>query len=404
MVTHTSPLTSEIEEISALKRLRVAIIHYWFVSEGGGEKVVEALAEIFPDADIFALVVNPDKLPLSLRARRIHTSFLQKVPGATKFHRHFLLLHPVALEQFDLSAYDLVISSESGPAKGVLTSAGTFHVCYCHSPMRYLWDMHAEYRSAMKPLTRWSYTFASTWLRMWDLATASRVDSFIANSHFVAARIRKLYRRESEVIYPPVEVGTGRAQHEPGQYYLCVGRLVDYKKIDLAVRVCSALGRRLKVVGSGPQLSRLKRLAGPTVEFAGSQPASELQESFAQCRALVFPAEEDFGIVPVEAQSFGRPVIAYGAGGSLETVKGCWPDSPLEPGHTGIFFARQTEDSLKQAILRFESIEGDFSPDAIAAHASQFDSARFKREMELFLARSYREFREANISAVRECS
>jgi glycosyltransferase involved in cell wall biosynthesis len=395
--------SAAVEQAATLKRLRVAIIHYWFVSEGGGEKVVEALAEIFPQADLFALVTAPNHIPESLRNRKLQTSFLQRVPGAKKFHRHFLLLYPLALEQFDFSGYDLVISSESGPAKGILTSSRTCHVCYCHSPMRYLWDMHATYKAAMNPAVRAIYTLASSWLRIWDLATASRVDFFVANSHFVASRIEKFYRRTSKVICPPVNVAAGRVQHGPGEYYLCVGRLVDYKQVRLAVKVCTRLGRRLKIVGGGPQLKELRSIAGNTIEFTGIQSARDLEESFAHCRALLFPGEEDFGIVPVEAQSFGRPVIAYGSGGALETIDGCWPDQSLETRHTGMFFLSQTEACLEQAILRFESVETKFSPETIAAHASQFDAARFKSEMRSFLDQAYREFREQNIHPMKEC-
>jgi glycosyltransferase involved in cell wall biosynthesis len=402
MATHSSGLASA-EEISSLKHARIAIVQYWFVSRGGGEKVVEALAEIFPDADIFALVVNPDELPASLQSRRIRTSFLQKVPGARKFHRHFLLLHPTALEQFDLSGYDLVISSESGPAKGVITSAKTCHVCYCHSPMRYLWDLHSEYRASMNPLVSSVYSCASTWLRVWDLATAARVDAFVANSHFVASRIRKIYRRESAVIYPPVETTVATVQRQPGDYYLCVGRLVSYKRVDLAIQACSRMNRRLKVVGDGPELKRLHKMAGPTVEFSKFESSENLRKSFAGCRALLFPGEEDFGIVPVEAQSFGRPVIAYGSGGSLETVRGCWPDEPLESRHTGLFFGEQTVDSLEKAILQFESVEARFSPDAVGAHAQRFDSTRFKAEMQRYLTQIYGEFQEKLMSRGREC-
>lgn len=352
---------------------------------------------MFPQADLFTAVANPDRVPESLRKRNLRTSFLQKIPGAKRFHRHFLLLYPVALEEFDFSGYDLVISSESGPAKGVLTSAKTCHVCYCHSPMRYLWDMHSEYKTAMNRIVRMVYTLASSWLRVWDLATASRVDFFVANSRFVASRIWKIYRRTSEVIYPPVDVSSGRTQYQPGEYYLCVGRLVDYKQIDLAVKVCTKLGRRLKVVGDGPQLQRLRSIAGSTIEFSGIESDSGLRESFAHCRALLFPGEEDFGMVPVEAQSFGRPVIAYASGGSLETVRGCWPGEPLKITHTGIFYESQTESSLEEAILRFESVESQFSPEVIAAHACQFGTARFKSRMQLFLAQSYQSFQEKNI-------
>lgn len=378
---------------ASLQGLRVAIVHYWFVSKGGGENVVESLAEIFPQADLFALVAEPERLPASLRGRTLHTSFLQKIPWARKFHRHFLLLHPMALEQFDLSGYDLVLSSESGPAKGVITQAGTCHVCYCHSPMRYLWDMQGQYKATMNPIVRAVYTVVSSWMRVWDLATASRVDYFVANSNFVASRIRKVYRRESRVIYPPVDVTSGSPQHDPGEFYLCVGRLVDYKRTELAVEACSRLGRRLKVVGQGPQLQKLKNIAGPTVDFVGFQSDNELRDSYARCRALLFPGEEDFGIVPVEAQSFGRPVIAYASGGSLETVRGNWPNKSFTGAETGIFFTEQSASSMEEAILRFESLERSFSPQAISTHAGQFRTSRFQVEMLDFLTASYVEHR-----------
>lgn len=376
-------------DVSILKDLKIAIIHYWFVSEGGGEKVVTTIAEMFPQADIFTLVVDQEKLPEALRNRKVQPSFLQKIPFSRRFHRHFLLLQPIALEQFDLSGYDLVISSESGPAKGVITSARTCHVCYCHSPMRYLWDMHAAYKDSMNPIVRAVYSFVSSWLRVWDLATASRVDFFLANSHFVAGRIRKIYRRDSEVIYPPVDVAQHELHREHGDYYLCIGRLVDYKRVDLAVHVCSVLNRKLRVVGSGPQLERLRKIAGPSVTFAGLESSAQLLESFAHCRALLFPGEEDFGMVPIEAQSFGRPVIAYGSGGSLETVKGCWPGESVRPEHTGLFFSSQTEEALEKAILRFETVESRFSPEMIAEHARQFNKDRFETEIRVFLTRCY---------------
>ncbi len=387
-------------EFAALKGLRVAIVHYWFVSRGGGENVVEALAELFPQADIFALVANPRMLPESLRGRILHTSFLQKIPGARRFHRHFLLLYPLGLEHFDLSQYDLILSSESGPAKGVITSAKTCHICYCHSPMRYLWDMHAGYRASMSPFVRLIYSLASSWLRVWDLASSYRVDYFIANSQFVSSRIRKIYRRQSEVIHPPVKLAES-FERGPGDYYLCAGRLVDYKRVDIAVQACNRLGRRLKVIGSGPQLEQLKRTAGPTITFLGHVSDKELHESYARCRALLHPGEEDFGIVPIEVQSYGRPVIAYGAGGALETVNGMWPDERLQPSHTGVFFKDQTVEDMARAILRFEGLETEFSPDTIASHAQKFGAERFRREMQSFILRRYREFQNAGASAAK---
>jgi len=383
------------EQKSTFDGLRVAIVHYWFVSLGGGEKVVESLLELFPQADLFALVVDPESLPVSLKGRDIKTSFLQRLPFARKYHRHFLPLYPLALENLDLGGYDLVISSESGPAKGVLTSSTTCHVCYCHSPMRYLWDMYSEYTRQMSPIVRTVYSLLSPRLRLWDLATASRVDFFIANSNFVARRIRKQYRRSSSVIHPPVDVSKGTAQNAPGEFFLCVGRLVGYKRVDLAIEACNRLGRRLRIVGDGPLFKQLKRLSGPTIEFAGVLSESELCDSFARSRALLFPGEEDFGIVPVESQSYGRPVIAYRSGGSLETVRGLSPGDDFVDSCTGIFFEKQTVSDLVDAISRFERYESQFCPDTIRDFSLQFASARFKTEITQFITSRYDQFKNS---------
>ena len=253
-----------------LSELRVAIVHYWFVGRGGGERVVEALAEVFPQADLFSLVAERSTMAPALQSKKLHTSFLQRVPGAKKFHRHFLFLQPFALEQFDLSDYDLVISSESGPAKGVITSSKTCHICYCHSPMRYIWDMYPEYRRGMGPVVGTVFALAAHYMRIWDYVSAGRVDYFVANSRFIASRIRKCYGRESTVIHPPVETSLAHVSNRPGEYYLTIGRLVDYKRFDLAVAACTKLGRSLKVIGVGPQSRALQKMAGPTIEFLGS--------------------------------------------------------------------------------------------------------------------------------------
>lgn len=375
------------------RKLRVAIVHYWFVGRAGGERVVEALADMFPQADLFALVADREHLAPSLTSHKLHTSFLQHVPGARKFHRHFLFLHPLALEHFDLTDYDLVISSESGPAKGVVTSSSTCHICYCHSPMRYIWDMFPRYRRNMNLLVGSVFSITAHYMRLWDLASASRVDFFVANSQFIASRIRKFYGRESVVIHPPVDVTSGRLSDQPQDYYLAVGRLVDYKRFDLVIQACSELGRPLKVIGVGPELKALRRLAGPTVEFCGGVSDEVLHATLAKCRALLFAGEEDFGIVPVEAQSFGRPVIAYASGGALETVKGIYPDKVPPDCPTGIFFEEQSAASLQDAIYRFESIESIFVAEDIRTHSLQYSLERFKEEMSTFVAFAIEEFR-----------
>jgi len=375
-----------------LSKLRVAIVHYWFVGWAGGEQVVEALAEIFPQADLFALVADPKTMRPSLSNHRLTTSFLQHFPGARKFHRHFIFLHPIALEQFDLSEYDLVISSESGPSKGVITSPRTCHICYCHSPMRYIWDMHGEYTKRMGPLVRSAFKLSAHYLRLWDYATAGRVDYFVANSRFVASRIRKIYGRESTVIHPPVDAVSASMSSTKGDYYLGIGRLVDYKHFDLAVEACRNLGRKLRIIGAGPQKKSLQRVAGPTIEFTGHVDRDELKASLAGCRAFLFPAEEDFGIAAVEAQSYGKPVIAFGSGGGLETVRAGFTGDSSIAGQTGIFFPTQTVESLTEAILDFESREAEFDPAQIRAHALQFDRGVFQRKMKEFIASSWSEF------------
>jgi len=381
-------------EDTELSSLRVAIVHYWFVGRAGGERVVEALAEMFPQADLFALVADRKVLAPILQNRKLQTSFLQQVPGARRFHRHFLFLQAIALEQFDLSSYDLVISSESGPAKGVITSSKTCHVCYCHSPMRYLWEMYPQYRRGMNPLVGAVFSLAAHYMRLWDYASARRVDYFVANSRFIASRIRKYYGRDSAVIHPPVETTAGNARAEPGDFYLTVGRLVDYKRFDLAVTACTELGRRLRVIGDGPQYKTLRRMAGPNVKFLGKVSDLELRENLAGCRALLFPGEEDFGIVPVEAQSFGRPVIAYASGGVLETVRGALPDEAAVEDPTGVFFADQSTSSLVKAILHFESTQNKFCPQIIHEHSLQFDAAIFKNRIADFIRFAVRDFKD----------
>jgi glycosyltransferase involved in cell wall biosynthesis len=358
-------------------RLRVAIVHYWFLNRGGGERVVEAIARLFPQADIFALLAAPETMG-PLREHKLFTSFMQRLPGALRHHRKLLFLYPLALEQFDLSGYDLVISSESGPAKGVLTSPGTCHICYCHSPMRYLWDLYHLYCRGAGRLTRACFVPVAHYMRMWDVLSANRVDHFVANSYNVANRIQKHYRRDATVIYPPVHTAVGYLAPSTDDYYLYVGRLTDYKRSDLAVGACTRLNRRLRVVGDGPEYARLRRIAGPTVEFVGALTDQALYDSYARCRALLFPAEEDFGIVPVEAQCFGRPVIAFDCGGARETVRGVSAGRDSDVPHpTGIFFSQQSEDSLCAAITQFERCEHQFSPPVIRQHALQFDSAVF---------------------------
>src|SRR5581483_4917425 len=370
----------------SLDQLRVAIIHYWFVCNGGGERVVEALAEMFPKADLFCLIADEATMTPRLRSHKLTTSFLQRIPGSRRFYRHLLPLHPLALERLDLSGYDLILSSGSGPAKGIIADKDACHICYCHSPMRYLWDLYPAYRHSLGPIAGTVFSLAAPYLRKWDRASASRVDHFVANSQNVASRIRDHFGRDSYVVYPPVNITLGYVSGEISDYYLVVGRLIDYKRVDLAIEACNQLKRPLRIIGDGNQLNKLRKLAGPTVQFLGRLDDEAVRQNYAHCRALLFPGEEDFGIVPVEAQSFGRPVIAYGRGGILETVQGIQSDTAFAASvSTGVFFQEQSSNALIEAIRLFESVEFKFSPSFIRHSVDRFNAAHFTSEMYQFI-------------------
>jgi glycosyltransferase involved in cell wall biosynthesis len=360
------------------KVMRVAIVHHWFVTRGGGERVAECIASMFPNAEIFTLVANERIIPESLRSRRWHTSFLQHVPLASRFHRHMMPLYAAATESLDLRGFDLVISSDSGPVKGVRVDPGAIHICYCHSPMRYLYDGYDEYRAHMGSVTGGIFSAMSATLRSWDIQAAQRVTHFIANSRYVADRIRRWYNRDSTVINPPIEVARGQIG-KPRDHFLCAGRLVFYKRTDLLIQACMKLGRKLVVAGTGPEETTLKQMANSNVTFLGELSTSALWEQFSLCRALLFAADEDFGMIPLEVQACGRPVIAYGHGGSLETVRADGEDA------TGVFFYEQNVDSVAEGILRFEAREGKFDPDRTRTHAQAFDEKVFKSKLRAFI-------------------
>lgn len=350
--------------------MKVALVHYWLVNMRGGERVLEALCRLYPQADIYTHVVDRTKLSPIIAQHAIFTTFIQKLPGSKKHYSKYLPLMPLALEQLDLSQYDLVISSESGPAKGVLTRADTVHVCYCHTPMRYLWDFYQDYLAAASPVVRFFMRCICPALRMWDVVSSNRVDYFIANSHTVARRIKKHWRRSAEVIYPPVALESFPLSNTPREsFYMCLGQMVSYKRIDLAVQACTRLSLPLIIAGEGECLEALQKLAGPTVRFIGRPDAQEMYNLFSRCRALIFPGEEDFGIVPVEAMSTGAPVIAYNRGGATETVIN---------GTTGVLFAEQNVDCLCQCLQSFEQHHADFDPATISQHASRFSIEQFE--------------------------
>jgi glycosyltransferase involved in cell wall biosynthesis len=349
--------------------MRAAIVHYWLLNMRGGEKVLEALCRLLPDADIFTLFYDPERVSPAIRSRRITSSFLQPLRS---HYRSLLPLMPMALENFDLRGYDLIVSSESGPAKGVIAQAGARHICYCHTPMRYLWDLYADYRNGWTQslVKRALMTPLTNYLRLWDYSTSARVDEFVANSENVRRRIEKTYRRDAQVIFPPVAVET--FYEKPSEdYYLIVAELVPYKRIDAAVRVFSRSGRRLKIAGDGPEFHTLKRSATPNIEFCGRVTDEELRQLYAHCRAFVMPGEEDFGIAAVEAMASGKPVIALARGGALETV----------PSMGGVLYREATDDSLRIAIEQWDSLEGKVDPKDLQRWAARFSEAEFAGKM-----------------------
>lgn len=351
--------------------LKVAIVHYWLIDRRGGERVVEALCELYPQADLFTNVYDPSVFAESLAGHRVQTTFVNALPFATRMREPYLPLMPLALEQLDLRGYDLVISSESGPAKGVIVAPDALHVCYCHSPMRYAWDLYPEYLAGVGAFKRLMMRPLTHYLRLWDQASAQRPDVVVANSTHTQKRVKKYWRREAEVVPPPVEVerfSSAAAGAAAGDYYLCAGQLEGYKRVDLAVAAFNELGLPLVVAGTGPQLDALRRQAKPNITFRGWMADVDLARTIAGCRALVFPGEEDFGIVPVEAMAAGRPVIAFRRGGALDSVR---------EGETGIFFDEQTPASLVAAVRRFETERQQYDPARIVAHAREFDRARF---------------------------
>jgi glycosyltransferase involved in cell wall biosynthesis len=347
---------------------RIAIIHYWLVRMRGGERVLERLIRLFPTADIFTHVYDPKNISAEIRAQTVRTTFIQRLPGAVLYYQRYLPLMPIALESLDLRNYDLILSCESGPAKGVIPPPDALHLCYCHSPMRYIWDHYTEYLKAADPVTRAVLPWAFHNLRQWDAASAARVDHFMANSRFVQRRIEKAYRRTSTVVAPPVDVGLYRPSPEIMPFYLWVGQMTPYKRADLAVEAFAQLGLPLLMVGEGAMAATLKQRAPPNITFIPRMSFDELRRAYAQCRALVFTAEEDFGIVPVEAMASGRPVIAYGRGGVEDTVV---------PDVTGMFFYEQTPEALIAAVEQFEAWLPSYNAQDSIRNAARFAPEHF---------------------------
>ncbi|MCI0707769.1 MAG: glycosyltransferase [Ignavibacteriae bacterium] len=358
-----------------LQHLRVALVHDWLTGMRGGEKVLEVFCELFPQATLYTLLHTKGTVSGTIERMAVKTSFVQHLPFTKARYRHYLPLFPTAIETFDLSSYDLVVSISHCVAKGVIPPAKGVHICYCNTPMRYVWDLYDDYFGGDRAgwLTRKAMSFFAPGLRAWDVQTSGRVHYYIANSHFVSERIHRIYGRGSDVIHPPVDVGQFNVSKRHDGYYLVVSALVPYKRVDLAVEAFNKTGERLVIVGTGPEMTRLKSLARPNIEFLGWQDGSELARFYAGCQALIFPGVEDFGIVPLEAMASGKPIIAYAKGGALETVA----ESGRYP--TGIFFHEQTVDALIEALAK--SKKKKWNPASLRKHAERFDRGAFKQKI-----------------------
>ncbi|MEE9276461.1 MAG: glycosyltransferase [bacterium] len=388
--------------------MRMAIVHDWLTGMRGGEKCLEVFCELYPEADIFTLLHVPGSVSAAIERHRIVTSPLQRIPGAGRHYRNLLPLMPAAVRMLDLAGYDFILSSSHCVAKGARGGGDAFHLCYCYTPIRYAWSAYEAYFGGdrLRGPARWVVPPVMAYLRRWDTEANKGVHEFVAISRTVAERIRRYYGREADVLYPPVDTDRYRPGGRAGDYYLLVSAFAPYKRVDLAIEAFNRLGRPLKVVGAGQDFERVRRMGGPNVEFLGWQDDGALAELYAGCRAFVFPGEEDFGITPLEAQACGRPVIALGAGGALETVVGLnREDFPPPPGApppgedeggepTGLFFGPEEADALVAAVERFEAAEDAFRPEAARAQALRFGRDRFKEEVRSRLAAGWAAHRE----------
>lgn len=372
-----------------MKSLRVAIIHDWLTGMRGGERCLEAFCELFPDADVYTLLHLKGTVSPTIERHRITTSMVQSFPLAAQFYRYYLPVFPFAIERFQLLSYDLVLSSSHCVAKGIRPPPGAKHLCYIHAPMRYVWDQFENYAGGGRSgfLARMGMTLFRERLQAWDVTSAARVDQFVANSHNIARKVERYYHRPAEVLHPPVDWHTFQAAEQSEDFYLMVTAFAPYKRVDLAIQACNVMKRRLKIIGKGQEEARLRKLAGPTVEFLGWQPDSVVRDHYACCRALLFPGEEDFGIVPLEAMACGKPVVAYGRGGALETVVPLPGPGSVTGGTqaaTGVFFFTQSVDSLVEAMETCEGRRTEFDPHAIRDHVASFDRRLFKERMQAF--------------------
>ncbi len=371
---------------------KIAIVHEWFTSHAGSEKVVEQMLNVYPQADLYSLV---DFLPASdrtfLQHKPVTTSFIQQLPFAAKSFRNYLPLMPIAIEQFDLSSYDLIISSHHAVAKGVITRPDQLHLSYVHTPSRYGWELQHQYLSQAglsKGIKSLIARLTLHYLRLWDVASANRVDSYLANSRYIARRIEKTYRRPAEVIYPPVDTQRFVANKQRENFYLTVSRFVPYKRVDLTIAAFNQLGLPLVVIGDGdgrPALQQMARASGKNnIQFLGRQPDSVVEDYMQRCRGFIFPPEEDFGITPVEAQAAGSPVVAYAKGGQAETVIA---------GKTGLLFAQQTVESLVESVRELDAGSVQFDPNVLRSHAEQFSVESFQQRFERFVEQTWAAFK-----------
>ena len=371
-----------------MKKLRTAIIHEWFVNYAGSERCVESFVNSYPDADVFSLVdfLDNNQREIILKGKKAKTSFIQSLPFAKKGHRNYLPFFPKAIESFDLSDYDIILSSAHAVAKGVKKNKNQLHICYCHSPMRYVWDQADQYLRGTKGFLA---KFFINYLRKWDVRSSFNVDFFIANSNHIAEKIKRIYNRDADVIYPPVDVDQFEIGTYKGDYYLIVSRLVQYKRVDLVVEAFNLMpDKKLIVIGDGPEQEKIKRKAASNIEFIGYQSGKKLKEYMQKAKSFVFAAEEDFGITVVEAMACGTPVIALNYGGTSETVK---------DGITGILFGKQTKDSLISAVRNFENSPASFNPEVIRNHSNKFSRKIFEDNIKSYVDNKYRLFKETHL-------
>ncbi|MFH1552539.1 MAG: glycosyltransferase [Candidatus Omnitrophota bacterium] len=380
-----------------MNNIKVAIVHDWLTGMRGGEKCLEVFCELFPEAHLFTLLHAKGSVSPVIENMQIHTSFLQNMPGIAENYRNFLPLFPTAIESFDLKEYDLVLSSSHCVAKGVRSREDALHICYCYTPVRYAWMFFDEYFGSANIIKKWIISRTISSIRKWDLKSNKRVNCFVAISDNIRKRIKRLYDREADVIYPPVDVDAHIVRSDSENKYLIVSAPAPYKRVDLAIEAFNKSGKRLVVAGSGGDLKSLKKRSRENIEFLGWVDDAKLSELYSSCQALVFPGEEDFGIVPVEAQAHGKPVIAYASGGVLETVV---PLSRSEENPTGVFFNEQTPDALNGAIEEFEKSRAKFNADNIRKNTLRFNVDRFRQEIKEYVEEKYSEHHQKKTGSI----